>query len=160
MTMKWFTGIKTVVELRQGYKELLKKYHPDNNGDLHIMQEINAEYEAVFAVLRHQNGTEEETYNKQETKEDNTLRAVLNQITSYNMDIEVIGSWIWCFNCYAYKDRLKSLGFKYAPKKCAWTWHYGEYTYHSKKEIPIDDIRAKYGSQKVYSPGSIKYQLN
>lgn len=160
MTMKWFAGIKTVVELRQSYKELLKKYHPDNGGSLHIMQEINAEYDAVFAILRHQNETDRKTSNGQETEEDKALRAILNQIASYNMDIEIIGNWIWCFNCYAYKDKLKALGFKYAPKKCAWTWHYGKYTHHYKKEIPIDDIRAKYGSQKVYSPGNINYHLN
>ena len=29
---KWFTRIKTVQELRQRYRELLKKYHPDNGG--------------------------------------------------------------------------------------------------------------------------------
>lgn len=125
MTMKWFTGVKTVAELCQSYKELLKKYHPDNDGSLYIMQEINAEYDAVFAILRQQNETDRETSNGKETEEDKALREVLNQITSYNMDIEVIGNWIWCFNCYSYKDRLKALGFKYAPKKCAWTWHCG-----------------------------------
>lgn len=160
MTMKWFAGIKTVVELRQSYKELLKKYHPDNGGSLHIMQEINAEYDAVFAILRQQNETDRETSDKQETEEDKALRAVLNHITSYNMDIEIIGSWIWCFNCYAYKDGLKTLGFKYAPKKRTWTWHYGEYARYHKREIPIDDIRAEYGPQRVCSPDSINYHLN
>ena len=159
ITMKWFAGIQTVIELRQSYKELLKKYHPDNGGSLNVMQEINAEYDAVFAALRHQDETDVET-NGQETEEDKALRAVLNHITSYNMDIEIIGSWIWCFNCYAYKDRLKTLGFKYAPKKRAWTWHYGEYARYHKREIPIDDIRAKYGSQRVCSPDSINYHLN
>lgn len=34
---KWFRNITTIEELRSEYKELLKKYHPDNCGDLHIM---------------------------------------------------------------------------------------------------------------------------
>ncbi len=29
---KYFKGIKTIEELRQRYRELLKKYHPDNEG--------------------------------------------------------------------------------------------------------------------------------
>lgn len=157
---KWFKDITTVGELRTRYKKLLKKYHPDNGGSLYIIQEINAEYNAVFAILRHQNETGGETSNGQETEEDKALRAVLNQIASYNMDIEVIGSWIWCFNCYAYKDGLKTLGFKYAPKKRTWTWHYGEYARYHKREIPIDDIRAEYGPQRVCSPDSINYHLN
>jgi len=58
-----------------------------------------------------------------------------------------------------YKDRLKELGFKFAPKKKAWTWHYGEFSRYHKGEIPIDDIRAKYGSQKV-TRQSKQYSLN
>lgn len=54
---KWFKDITTVGELRTRYKKLLKKYHPDNGGSLYIIQEINAEYNAVFAILRHQNET-------------------------------------------------------------------------------------------------------
>ena len=81
------------------------------------MQEINAEYEALFVILRHQNETKEETDNEQETEEDKALRVILNQINSYNIDIEVIWNWIWCFNCYAYRDRLKALGFKYGLQR-------------------------------------------
>lgn len=44
---------------------------------------------------------------------------------------------------------LKSIGFRYAPKKKCWCWHYGEYRRHYKKEVSLDDIRAKYGSEKV-----------
>lgn len=158
--MQWFAGVKTVAELRQNYKELLKQYHPDNGGDLHTMQEINATYKAVFAILRHCNGTGKEASSKEETEVDKALRAVLNQITGYNMEVEIIGNWIWCFNCYAYKDKLKALGFKYAPKKRAWTWHYGEYSCHHKREIPIDDIRAKYGSQRIYHSHNTQYHLS
>lgn len=156
---KWFRNITTIEELRSEYKELLKKYHPDNCGDLHIMQEINAEYEIVFATLRSQHMASDESAG-QESEEDTALRSILNEIICFNMEIEVIGSWVWCFNCYAYKDSLKALGFKYAPKKRAWIWHYGEYSRYHKGEIPIDDIRAKYGSQKVYHPSNTQYRLN
>ena len=155
---KYFAGVNTVDELRQSYKELLKKHHPDNGGDLHIMQEINAEYEVVFAILKQQTATSSESA-EQASEEDTALRAVLNEIISFDMEIEIIGNWIWCFNCYAYKDRLKALGFKYAPKKHAWTWHYGEYKRYGK-EITLDDIRTKYGSQRVHRTSSMQCYLN
>lgn len=48
---EYFTGIKTVEELRRKYRELLKKYHPDNDGvSVEITQAINAEYDALFAI--------------------------------------------------------------------------------------------------------------
>ncbi len=148
--MKWFAGIKTIEELRKRYRELLKMYHPDNDGgSVEATQEINMEYERVYADLRRFGGRGGDFSAGEEKAENEAFKAVLNEIIGYSMEIEIIGSWIWCFNCYAYKDRLKALGFKYAPKKKAWTWHHGEFKRHYKGETDIDDIRAKYGSQKV-----------
>ena len=50
--MKWFNNVTTIEELRKQYRELLRKYHPDNeHGDTKITQEINAEYDLVFAMF-------------------------------------------------------------------------------------------------------------
>ena len=48
---KYFENISTLEDLRIQYKELLKLHHPDNGGDLQIMQEINAEYDRMFKIL-------------------------------------------------------------------------------------------------------------
>ena len=43
--MKYFNNVSNLSELRKQYKDLLKKYHPDNaNGSTEATQEINAEY--------------------------------------------------------------------------------------------------------------------
>ena len=147
---KWFPNVKTVEELRKQYRALLKKFHPDNeNGSVELTQEINSEYDRLFAILSKEEQTEEQssTYNKDE--ENTAFKAVLNQIVTLNVTAEIIGSWIWIQGGYAYRELLKSIGFKYAPKKKAWCWHFGEYHRHYNKEVSLDDIRAKYGSQKV-----------
>ncbi|RAZ94948.1 J domain-containing protein, partial [Klebsiella oxytoca] len=47
--MKYFNNVNTLEELRRQYKELLKKYHPDNpQGSTEACQEINAEYDRLF----------------------------------------------------------------------------------------------------------------
>ena len=145
--MKWFKNIKTIEELRKEYKKLLKQYHPDNaNGSIEITQQINLEYELVFDRLSKDNNADNNSYSQEEDEE---FRAVLNAIINFNITIEVIGCWIWTFNCYPYKDQLKALGFKWASKKKAWVWHADEFTRRYKKDISLDDIRAKYGSQTV-----------
>ena len=156
---KYFAGVKTVEELRKRYRELLKQHHPDNGGNEETMKEINIEYDRLFAILSKESKADGESTTYDDKAEDKAFKEVLNQIIGYSMDIELIGSWIWCFNCYAFKDRLKELGFRYAPKKRAWTWHFGEYSRYHKGETPIDDIRAKYGSQKV-THHSKQYSLN
>jgi len=35
-------------EVRQRYKELALKHHPDRGGDNAVMQEINLQYEAIM----------------------------------------------------------------------------------------------------------------
>ena len=155
---EWFnrSDLHTVSELRKYYRDLLKQYHPDNGGNVEIMQEINAEYDAVFADLSRYEDSDGQTYTCEENAH---FKAILNEIAACNMDIEIIGSWIWAFQCYPYRDKLKALGFKYAPKKKAWVWHEGECRHYSKKDMSLSSIRAKYGSQKVKRQ-SYQYLLN
>lgn len=146
---KYFTGIKTIDELRKHYRELLKKHHPDNGGNLSVMQEINAEYDCLFDLIikKTQSGIQSHTYNKED--ENRAFKEILNIIIYINADIEIIGSWIWVHGGYEYRELLKSAGFKYAPKKKCWCWHYGDYNCYHKKEVSLDEIRIKYGFQSV-----------
>ena len=49
---KYFKDVNTLEELRRQYRDLLKKYHPDNaNGSTQATQEINAEYDKLFKVF-------------------------------------------------------------------------------------------------------------
>ena len=76
--MKYFNNVSTLEELRRQYKELLKKYHPDNaNGSTAATQEINAEYDRLFKVLK----------DKHESKSDKTTDSTANKQTSYNANM-------------------------------------------------------------------------
>ena len=154
---KWFTNVKTLEELRKQYRILLKKFHPDNeNGSVEITQEINAEFDVVASILNEEKHTDSQSYTQEENEQ---FKVILNAIIGYNITIEIIGNWIWCFNCYAYKDQLKLFGFTWCSKKKAWVFHDGEYHRHHKKEIPLSHIRAKYGSKTVRNQAH-QYSLN
>lgn len=142
--MEYFENVKTIEELRKRYRELLKVYHPDNkNGSLEITKEINKEYDILFTRLNNKNEI------KYTQEDDEEFRIILNEIINFNMTVEIIGSWIWCFDCYQYKDKLKELGFKWCSKKKAWTWHSSSYKSKRHKEIDIEMIRLKYGSKTI-----------
>lgn len=155
--MKYFNNVNTLEELRKQYKELLKMYHPDNpNGNTKATQEINAEYDGLFKVLkdRHENNTTESKtdYNnmKYDFAEDEQLREMLQKIISFsNATIEICGSWLWVFKSYEYKKELKEMGFKYAPKKQAWYWHSEAFKKKGKKALSMNEIRNYYGSTEV-----------
>lgn len=147
--MKWFKNVQTVEELRRQYRILLKKFHPDNpGGSVEVTQEINREYDELFDILsRQQNANNpKKTYSAEENAH---FKEILQKIIGFNIEIEIIGSWIWCFDCYGYKDQLKTLDFKWASKKKAWVWHSEPYQKYHKGEIPLEQIREKYGTQKL-----------
>ena len=136
--MKYFAGIETIEELKQVYRQLAKKNHPDMGGNAETMQAINGEYEQLFKTLN--------TENKFDMKDG--FREVINQIINLDVNIEICGSWIWVSgNTYTVKSELKAAGFMWASKKHMWYWRPEEAACHHSKGQDMESIRTKYGSQ-------------
>ena len=49
---KYFKSVTSFESLKSTYKTLLKANHPDNGGNVEVMQEINAEYDALFRIWK------------------------------------------------------------------------------------------------------------
>lgn len=49
---KYFKNVASYEDLKSQFKQLLKSNHPDNGGDVAVMQEINAEYDALFKIWK------------------------------------------------------------------------------------------------------------
>lgn len=165
---KYFKDVNTLEELRRQYRDLLKKYHPDNaNGSTAATQEINSEYDRLFKVLkdRHESKTQDSKERNAKTdfnnmkydfSEDAKLREVLQQIITFeSINIEIVGCWIWVDgNTYDYKDTLKSIGFKWAREKKKWYFHTETFRKRSHKKLSMEDIRNYYGSTEVETDGT------
>lgn len=158
--MTYFKNVQTLEALRKQYKELLKKYHPDNpNGSEEATKTINTEYEELFRILKDKHESKSDgTENKSTYKnmgydfaEDVKIREMLNKIIHFeNVTIEIIGSWIWIGgNTYEYRKDLKDIGFKWASQKKIWYWHSEAYRKRSKRTLSINEIRDLYGSTEV-----------
>lgn len=153
----YFENINTLEELRKQYKELLKKYHPDNGGNVSIMQMVNAEYDELFKILKNKHKksttTKQTDYNQNmyDWENDKTLREVLEKIISFDgIDILICGQWIWVDgNTYFYKKELKKTGFKWASSKKKWYFHTDTFRKKSHKTLSMEDIQNYYGSTTV-----------
>lgn len=169
----YFKNVQTLEELRKQYRDLLKKYHPDNeNGSEEITKAINTEYEKLFKILknrhdsRQQNTRTGNTTNNNESSydnkkydfaEDELLREMLQKVIFFSdITIEIIGNWIWISgNTYQYRKELKELGFKFAGQKKCWYWHSETFRKKSHRKLSMDDIRDYYGSTEI-EPGGRK----
>ena len=114
------------------------------------------EYEVKFATLKKHEEVKSNKINDENVKE---YIDIIDKIINLNVDIEICGTWIWISgNTYNVKNELKAADFKWARNKKMWYWHNGEYKKKSKKKYSINDIRNKYGSEKIKNSNKT-YQL-
>lgn len=165
----YFKDVQTLEELRKQYRDLLKKFHPDNpQGSTQATQEINTEYDRLFKMLKDRHtqttgnaeskGKTDFSKMKYDFAEDQKLREALQQIINFEgINIEIIGCWIWVDgNTYDYKDALKNIGFKWAREKKKWYFHTEVFRKKSHKKLSMDDIRNYYGSTDIETEQTLK----
>ena len=138
---KFFQSVTNLEDLKKQYRKLSLKLHPDREGgNEKAFISMKAEYDTLFKLLEKGKSTEEAT----------AYTDIIDALMKYDLDIEIIGTWVWIAgNTYEIKDLIKELGFKWAAKKKMWYWHSGEYTRRSKKKFDISEIREMHGSEKV-----------
>ena len=161
---KYFKDVNTLEELRRQYRDLLKKYHPDNGGAEEETKAINVEYERLFKILKDEHTRQQDTADSKADdnkssfdnmrynfEEDELLREMLQKVIHLSdITIEIIGNWLWISgNTYQYRKELKDLGFKFAGQKKSWYWHSEAFRKRSHKKLSMDDIRSYYGSTEV-----------
>lgn len=150
----YFKNPQTVDELKQQYKELVKKFHPDLNRKQDTtakMQQIVAEYTQLFENLSNKRRSQDgKIYNKNTDETAADFVEVINLIIGLpDIEIEIIGSWLWVTgNTKSVKEQLKAAGMRWSKSKSAWYWHkdpwHGGYS-----KSTLSDLRAKYGSQDI-----------
>lgn len=147
--MKWFNNPKTLEELKQQYKKLALKHHPDLGGNTTDMQEINNEYDLLFSRLKNIHTTAEgKTYttSTETTETPDEFKNIINALINLDgINIELCGSWLWITgNTREHKEVLKSLHFRWSKSKLAWYYHTADYKKSSKKTYSLDEIRDLY----------------
>ncbi len=149
MKSNFFKDCTSLAEVKKRYKELAMLHHPDRGGDTATMQEINNQYESIS-----KNPSFNFAKQTEQEKED-FLRYpdIINMVVNLEgIIIEIIGDWIWISgNTYPHRQHLKESGFYFAPKKVMWYYRPPEYKAANSKPKDIDEIRAKYGSDKIES---------
>ncbi len=144
----YFENVKTLNDLKAEYRRLAMANHPDLGGSTAVMQEINAAYDRLFAVLKdaHNAAADEEHQTNEMPHEFRDIITALLRMDG--LKIELCGCWLWITgNTRAHKDELKALGCHWSQQKAAWSWHHrdpGARWYRGKRTM--QEIRRKYGT--------------
>lgn len=152
-------AINDLDALKKQYFKLAKLYHPDAGGTKEQFQSLQNEYEVLQEkILRGSNLTDSQKTNEREI--DAALRDVCNVlVTIPGINIEIIGKWIWVSgNTYPVRTELKAAGLTFIKKNNLPYWIYKGVESASRGKMDIDEIRAKYGSQKMTATERKKIQ--
>ena len=153
---------KTVEQLKKMYKKLAMQYHPDLGGSTEVMQQVNNEYDTLFARLKN---VHEKADGEVYTAEDKTaempedFREIINRIIGLDgIEIELIGNWIWVYgNTYPHKETLKGLKFRWSKSKKSWYWHDEGYSKVGRKTFDLETIRGMWGSTKIEKESKYRF---
>lgn len=153
--MKFFNGITTLDELKAAYRRLSMQHHPDCGGDTATMQEINAEHDELFELLKKQHNASADEYH-QTTETPEEFRAIIELLLRLDgLTVELCGSWLWIGgNTREHKDALKAAGCRWSNNKKLWYWRHAEDGARwSRGRRSMGEIRTKYGSQVFDASG-------
>jgi curved DNA-binding protein CbpA len=152
-TITYFSNCSTSEEIKNEYRRLAKLNHPDIGGDTATMQAINLAYTlAMDAAIRSEKpGWTPEGYDHAAAVAEGIREAIDAIIKFDNISIEICGTWVWVSGqTRAIKEALKEAGYKWAPKKDGQPWYFaGTPSRNRKRRYSLDEIRMRYGSDKV-----------
>lgn len=150
------SGEITPDKVREAYRRLAMKYHPDRNpAGLVMMQALNAARDTLmnFRGSLHHAETA--------SAYGGDLNAAINHlINCLGLDLEICGAWLWVGGTTkTYKDHIKTFEtdtenrFRWHSKKGK--WYFAPNDFKSKRRgkfrgnVPMEDIRERYGSNRV-----------
>lgn len=152
--MRYFENIKTIEDLKQKYKELVKELHPDLNKKDTTKEfvEMKRQYEEKFERVKNTFiNSQGEYYEKENEETSEEFAEIIEKLIKIEgITIEIIGSWIWVSgNTKDNKDKLKELKFRYSANKQAWYFHTGSYRKRSKVKHSLSEIREMFESTRI-----------
>lgn len=155
--MKYFTGIKTLEELKNAYHKLALKYHPDRpDGDAEIMKVVNAEYDEVFESVKntHYSSKNKEYYTteKENAETPDEFKDLIDALLKMEgITIQIVGCFVWVSgDTKPHKDALKALGMRWSRNKGMWYKSPAGYRKKSKRVLEYSEICGMYGVQATY----------
>lgn len=154
MIKNYFEEAKTLEDVKQIYKKLARKLHPDCNPDHDTtaeFQKMQQQYNEAFKRLKNVHVNKDgETYEKETDETPEQYADIINELLKCEgLVIELCGSWLWITgNTRDHADTLKKMKFRWSRNKCAWYFHFEPYKKHHKGTVDLDRIREMYGSQK------------
>lgn len=141
-------GQYSILDIKQIFRKLASVNHPDKGGNTETMQIINT---AFSELCKHFEMNQTLDVNFEEASENINFSFIQNLKNMQGVIIEVCGYWVWLTgNTFAFKDEIKSFGFKFSGSKKAWYWSPTVNLSNGRRgSKSLSKIRKEFGSQVI-----------
>ncbi len=154
MKTNYFFNCKNIEDAKKIYHSLLKENHPDKGGDTFTCQNIINQFESFLNIFTENIFSTDE--NIKYNQYSGIFADVISKIIRFeNMEIQIIGYWIYCFKSYEYKEELKKLGFWFSKKHKAWCFS-GTEKKNMRSRYTLEDVKKMHGAQDIETEKTVK----
>lgn len=153
---KWFSSCKYAEDGKKLYRDLSRKYHPDNGWKGDELKEVTSEFRAWWEVFKNRHKPQEghqETQHEEKAQKDINIDAFISIINALSVipdiEIDIVGSWLWIRgNTYPYKDMIKDAGCRWSAKHKLWYWTECPYTKRHTNNT-YQDLKNIFGCETI-----------
>lgn len=143
MKYKYFTReYETITDIKKHFRELSKRYHPDLGGTEEQFKEMYKEYEYLIEHFI------EKQY--KDVRMSEMVKALINELMYYDdMELEVVGDWLWVDTSRKNDTLLKGLGFFWSSKHSKYYYSGDTKKVTRCSSYSMQDMRNMMGNKKI-----------
>lgn len=133
---------ETIADIKKHFRELAKIYHSDYGGTDEQFRELYSEYEYLI------NHFIEKQYKDVRISE--MVKALINELMFYeDMELEVVGDWLWVDTSRNNDKLLKGLGFFWSSKHSKYYYSGDTVKVTKCSSYSMQDMRNMMGNKKI-----------
>lgn len=133
---------ETIADIKKHFRELAKMYHSDYGGTDEQFRELYSEYEYLIEHFI------EKQY--KDVRMSAMVKALINELMYYDdMELEVVGDWLWVDTSRNNDKLLKGLGFFWSSKHSKYYYSGDTVKVTKCSSYSMQDMRNMMGNKKI-----------
>ena len=153
--MKYFKNCNNIEDVKETYRKLAKKLHPDCGGNAEEFKKMSAEYTTAYNrfknVHRDQaaDQTEKTEYRTEYSAEE--FANIINKVIHLDgVEIEIVGTWVWLSgNTYPHRETIKAAGFFFSSKHKKWYFNGSTKKSRKHSKLSYEEVKNIHGCKTV-----------
>ena len=150
--------VTDIKEISKAYRQKIFSCHPDHGGTDSKFIALQKAYTTVMTSIKYtgkrfnkESQSMEDILKNYEEALINKMMELINNLSHVkDININIMGDWIWLDgDTKPYKDKIKSMNFKFSKNKTAWYWHDGTYRKRGRTNYSMSDIELRHGKVKI-----------